>query len=117
MSEPPLKTLLAAGNALLEPPNPLPSDPPALLGRLKAAGDLLEWRDRPGWTEDDELEEIGDGDSDLAKRKARRDALVLLVGQRALDLLVAMQGVLAKEFWPAEHKKGLGEKDCEAIPF
>ncbi|CAK9786131.1 hypothetical protein CC85DRAFT_257343 [Cutaneotrichosporon oleaginosum] len=111
MSAPHLKTLLAAGNALLEPPSPLPSAPPALLARLKAAGDLLPWRDRPGWSDDDELEAVGDDGDDPVKRKARRDALVMLVGQRALDLLVAMQGVLAKEFWPAEHKDGMGEKD------
>ncbi|BEJ07469.1 hypothetical protein CcaverHIS641_0407380 [Cutaneotrichosporon cavernicola] len=111
MGEPTLKTLLTAGNALLEPPNPLPSAPPALLQRLKASGELLPWRERPGWTEDLELEEIGDDDTDPAKRKKRRDALVMLVGQRSLDLLVAMQGVLVKEFWPAEHKDGLVEKD------
>ncbi|GMK57294.1 hypothetical protein CspeluHIS016_0401280 [Cutaneotrichosporon spelunceum] len=111
MGEPSLKTLLAAGNALLEPPNPLPSAPPALLERLKASGERLPWHDRPGWTEEDELEEVGDDDVDPAKRKVRRDALVMLVGQRALDLLVAMQGVLSKEFWPIEHKDGLGEKD------
>lgn len=117
MHDPNLKTLLAAGNALLQPPEPLPSAPPALIARLKAAGDLVPWRDRPGWTEDDELEEIGDDDPEgsVAKRKARRDALVLLVGQRSLDLVVAMQAWLAKEFWPPEHKDGLGEKDCEFL--
>lgn len=115
MGDPNLKALLAAGTALLRPPEPLPSTPPALIERLKAASELVPWRDRPGWSEDDELEEIGDDDleRDVVKRKARRDTLVLLVGQRALDLLVAMQAWLGKEFWPREHKDGLGEKDCE----
>lgn len=116
MSEPSLKTLIAAGKALLQPPNPLPSAPPELLQRLReSSAELSIWRDRPGWTEDDELDEIGDDDTeDVSKRKARRDQLVLLVGQRCLDIVAAMHSFLGMEFWPADQRHGHGEKDCES---
>ncbi|TXT03818.1 hypothetical protein VHUM_04339 [Vanrija humicola] len=107
-----IKTLLASATALLAPPAPLPSAPPALLERLRASSAVLPaWRTRPGWTEDDELEQIGDDDEASAGRKERRDALVQLVGRRCLDILLAMQAQLAKEFWPAEFKDGMGDKD------
>lgn len=115
MEDPALKTLLAAGKALLKPPDPLPSAPQLLLERLRESSALLPWSDRAGWTEDDELDEIGDDDADdRGKRKARRDQLVLLVGQRCLDLVVAIQAFLGKEFWPAEYRQGLKETDCKS---
>ncbi|KAL1405390.1 hypothetical protein Q8F55_009021 [Vanrija albida] len=107
-----IKTLLASATALLAPPAPLPSAPPALLERLRASSAVLSsWRTRPGWTEDDELDQIGDDDEASRARKERRDALVQLVGRRCLDLLLALQAQLGKEFWPAEFKDGLGDKD------
>ena len=118
MSEPDavnLKTLLSSAKALLKPPQPLPSSPPALLERLRSSSELLpSWRSKPGWGEDDELDEIGDDDdSDKDKRKARRDALVQLVGKRSLDIVVGMQEWLEKEFWPLEARGGLDAKECE----
>lgn len=109
-----IKTLLAAATALLAPPAPLPSAPPALLERLRASSALLPgWRTRAGWTDDDELEQIGDDDDEASPaRKERRDALVQLVGRRCLDILLALQAILGKEFWPAEFKDGMGDKDC-----
>lgn len=118
MSEPDavnLKTLLSSAKALLRPPQPLPSSPPALLERLRSSSELLpSWRTKPGWGEDDELDEIGDDDdSDKDKRKARRDALVKLVGKRSLDIVVGMQEWLEKEFWPLEARGGLDAKECK----
>lgn len=116
MAQPSLQTLVSAGNALLRPPDPLPSASQQLLARLRESSSLLLWTDRPGWTADDELDEIGDDNTDdLVKRRARRDQLVQLVGQRCLDLIVAAQSILVKEFWPAEHREGLGEKDCKSL--
>lgn len=110
-----LKALLNSAKALLRPPQPLPSSPPLLLERLKASSELLPtWRQKEGWREDDELEEIGDDDdSDKAKRKARRDTLVLTVGKRSLDIVVGMQEWLEKEFWPIDDRGGLDAKECE----
>lgn len=110
-----LKTLLAAAKALLRPPAPLPSSPPALLERLRSSSELLpSWRNKPGWGEDDELDEIGDDDeSDKEKRKVRRDALVQLAGKRSLDIVVGMQEWLEKEFWPLDARDGLDAKECK----
>lgn len=111
--QPTLKDLLLASKALLQPPAPLPSSPPELLSRLRESSALLPWRDRAGWTEDDELDQIGDDDQDAAIRKQRRDELVRLVGSRSLDLVITMQAILVKEFWPVEQREGLDAKDCE----
>jgi hypothetical protein len=111
-----LKSLLKVGTTLLQPPAPLPSAPAQILERLRQSSLLVpEWRDRAGWREEDELEEIGDDDeTDAARRKERRDALVLAVGLRCLDILVAMQGVLEREFWPVEQRGIMEPKDCRS---
>ena len=111
-----LKQLLGVGTALLQPPAPLPSSPPELLDRLRQSSALVppEWRQKAAWSEDDELDEIGDDENqnDPARRKQRRDALVLLAGLRCLDIITAMQALLVKEFWPLEQRGGLDAKDC-----
>jgi hypothetical protein len=107
-----LKQLISTSKALLQPPAPLPSSPPELLDRLRQSSALVPWRNKPGWTEDDELEQIGDDD----KPKQRRDELVLVVGLRCLDIIEAMQEFLSKEFWPVDERGGLDAKDCTFVP-
>lgn len=111
-----IRDLLDAGYTLLEPPAPIPSAPLALLDRLRnSAANVPVWRNRPAWNEDDELELIGidsDADTDPVKRKQRRDELVLIVGERCVDLVVGLQWWLSKEFWPVNLREGLSEKDC-----
>jgi hypothetical protein len=34
------------------------------------------------------------------------------VGKRSIDLVVALQWWLSKEFWPVNLREGLNEKDC-----
>ncbi|KAK4683728.1 hypothetical protein P7C73_g6500, partial [Tremellales sp. Uapishka_1] len=109
-----LKLLLSAGQALLQPPGPLPSFPPELLQRLSAASAVLplEWRSRhQGWEDDSELEQVGDASEDIRTRKGRRDELLLIVGQRCLSLVDGMQHWLQREFWPVEFKDGHDTKD------
>jgi hypothetical protein len=121
MSEgrPGLKVLLAASQALLRPPEPLPSSPPVLVARLRSASALLPeaWRlAQQGWHPDTELEQVGDDDlRDAPRRRERREGLLLVVGWRCFTLLREMQLWLEKEFWPVEERPGLNDQDCERV--
>lgn len=116
---PGLKVLLAASQALLRPPEPLPSSPPELLARLRSAGALLPeaWRlAHQGWHPVTELEQVGDDDlRDVPRRRERREGLLLVVGWRCFKLLREMQEWLEREFWPAEEREGLNDQDCELV--
>jgi hypothetical protein len=110
----PLKSALAAAQALLQPPSPLPSSPPDLLARLRLSSSRLPvvWRQsQRGWGDDTEVGHVGD-DEEGPQRKARRDELLMVVGWRALALLREMQTWLEKEFWPPELCGGLVPQDC-----
>ncbi|AAW40694.2 hypothetical protein CNBA0830 [Cryptococcus deneoformans B-3501A] len=114
---PTLKQILKAADILLKPPKALPSNPPELLPRLRACSKALpkEWRRIiPEWSEDDEMDHVGDNDgSDISeeRKKKRRDELVFVVGKRCFAMAKAMQSWLEKEFWPKEQRDGLEDKD------
>ncbi|WWD17535.1 hypothetical protein CI109_101976 [Kwoniella shandongensis] len=123
---PSLKTLLRASEALLKPPQPLPSSPPELLQRLKGCSKLLpkEWKKSCSeWNEEDELEQIGDNaptglpsgsavSSEVEqRRKRRKEELLFVVGKRCFALIKAIQGWLRKEFWPKDQRGGMEQRD------
>lgn len=84
----PLKTLkqcLKEAQTLLQPPNALPTSPADLTKRLGI-------------------------DSTSTHTRAE---LELLVGERCLGLLERIQAWLQKEYWPVEHRDGLGPSDCK----
>lgn len=116
---PTLKQILKAGDTLLKPPKPLPSNPPELLPRLRACSKALpkEWKHSvPEWSEDDEMDHVGDnGGLEISeeRKKKRRDELVFVVGKRCFAMANAMQTWLEKEFWPKEQRGGLEDKDCK----
>ncbi|KIR40790.1 hypothetical protein I307_02225 [Cryptococcus deuterogattii 99/473] len=114
---PTLKQILKAGDILLKPPKALPSNPPELLPRLRACSKALpkEWKlSVPEWSEDDEMDHVGDnGGLEISeeRKKKRRDELVFVVGKRCFAMANAMQTWLEKEFWPKEQRGGLEDKD------
>ncbi|TYJ55727.1 hypothetical protein B9479_003635 [Cryptococcus floricola] len=114
---PSLKQLLKSADILLKPPKPLPSNPPDLLPRLRASSKALpkEWRRSvPEWTEDDEMNHVGDDGGrgiDEERKKRRRDDLVHVVGKRCFAMIKAMQLWLEKEAWPKDQRDGLEDRD------
>ncbi|KAK8864164.1 hypothetical protein IAR55_001410 [Kwoniella newhampshirensis] len=129
---PSLRTLLRAGEVLLRPPQPLPSNPPDILQRLKACSKVLpkEWkRSCPEWSDDDELDQVGNSAPALPsavivnpntgvmvmeeeqRRKKRKEELLFIVGKRCFALIKAIQNWLKREFWPKDERGGMEQKD------
>ncbi|KAI9639557.1 uncharacterized protein MKK02DRAFT_39872 [Dioszegia hungarica] len=114
------KSILKAAHELLQPPSALPTDRLELGRRVQAS-----WRALPeSWNEglttiakdlgevnggsgsaEEELEEIGTSITRSASPR-KQGAVDLLVGLRCLDLLVGLQAILIREFWPAEVRGG-----------
>lgn len=106
----PLKQLLKAGYELLQPPAPLSNDSNDLRRQLDQSEKTLaddehhrEPKDR--WC---------DCDSAAGGDHARdtKEELRCLVTSRTEFLLVEMQGILEKEYWPVEYRDGLVPGDC-----
>lgn len=120
------KSILKAAHELLQPPSALPTDRLELGRRVQAS-----WRALPeSWNEglttiakdlgevnggsgsaEEELEEIGTSITRSASPR-KQGAVDLLVGLRCLDLLVGLQAILIREFWPAEVRGGEA-RDCK----
>lgn len=88
MSARTLKQCLKQANALLLPPNPLPTAPEELAKRL-------DLEPNPTHT---------------------KPELQIYLGGLCLQLLVDIHAWLEKEYWPAEHRDGLEASDCEPVP-
>lgn len=102
-----VKAILRAAHVLLQPPTPLPTGTAELQRRVKES-----WKAQPhSW--DEGLAAVAHGILDY---KTTDDAGTRTIGDlvrlRCLDLLLGLQGVLIKEFWPVEARAGYEAKDC-----
>lgn len=109
----PLKQLLKAGYELLQPPSALSNDVQALRTQLEKCDKTL--------AEDVHRHEAGKWckcDRTVEENHAREtnEQLRCLVSSRTRHLLVEMQCILEKEYWPAEDKDGLLPGDCKWTP-
>lgn len=84
-----LKQCLKESNALLQPPEPLPTSPDELARRLGV----------------------------YPSTNNNTAELQFLVGKRCLELLEDIHAWLEKEYWPATALNGLGPSDCELHPL
>lgn len=120
------KSILKAAHKLLQPPAALPTDRIELGRRVEASWKVLSQGYNEGLaviakdlseagggsdSAEAELEEIG---SSIARSAIPRKqgAVDQLVGLRCLDLLVGLQAVLIREFWPAGVRGGEA-RDCK----
>lgn len=118
-----VKDIIKAAHLLLKPPGALPTTSTELRGRLNESWAYLSHR----WDEEldaqpldidnsvrnieDEADDVESNDAIGTSKDGERQ-IKILVGMRCLDLLLRLQAILSKEFWPAEFRQA-DPKDCE----
>lgn len=123
-----VKDILEAAQILLQPPATLPTDSSELRARLNdswralphswddglaALARQISGSDQPDTEEEEDLDQLIAGVEALSTENQGDQKLF---GLRCLDILVGLQAVLEKEFWPAE-SRGHDAKDCTSTPI